>query len=410
MATSTATMKSNQFVWEGTDRKGNKTRGEMMGANPAIVKAQLRKQGIVPRVVKKKSKPLFGSGGGKIKPMDIAVFTRQLATMTKAGVPLIQAFDIVGEGIEKPAMATMVNQIKTDIASGNSMASSIAKHPRYFDDLFCSLINAGEQSGSLETMLDRVALYKEKVEALKAKIKKAMTYPIAVISVAVIVTGILLIFVVPEFAKTFQSFGSDLPAFTQWVVALSEFVQAKWWLILAIGIAIFFAIKEAKLRSKGVADWIDRFVLKIPIVGDIIYKSIIARFSRTLATTFAAGVPLVDALNSVAGATGNVVYSDAVIQIRDDVTTGTQLNQAIRATGLFPTMLLQMVSIGEESGALDDMLDKVANHYEAEVDNAVDSLTSLLEPMIMAVLGVLVGGLMVAMYLPIFTLGNVIGG
>ena len=410
MATSTAAIKSNQFVWEGTDRKGNKTRGEMMGANPAIVKAQLRKQGIVPKVVKKKSKPLFSSGGGKIKPMDIAIFTRQLATMTKAGVPLIQAFDIVGEGIEKPAMGTMVTQIKNDIASGNSMASSIAKHPRHFDDLFCSLIDAGEQSGSLETMLDRVAIYKEKVEALKAKIKKAMTYPIAVISVAVIVTGILLIFVVPEFANTFKSFGSDLPAFTQWVVALSEFVQAKWWLILAIGIAIFFTIKEAKLRSKKVADWIDKFVLKIPIVGDIIYKSIIARFSRTLATTFAAGVPLVDALNSVAGATGNVVYSDAVIQIRDDVTTGTQLNQAIRATGLFPTMLLQMVSIGEESGALDDMLDKVAIHYEAEVDNAVDSLTSLLEPMIMAVLGVLVGGLMVAMYLPIFTLGNVIGG
>ena len=409
MATSTA-VKSNQFVWEGTDRKGNKTRGEMMGANPAIVKAQLRKQGIAPKTVKKKSKPLFGTSGGKIKPMDIAIFTRQLATMTKAGVPLIQAFDIVSEGLEKPAMAELVTQIKNDIAAGNSMASSIAKHPRYFDDLFCSLIDAGEQSGSLETMLDRVAIYKEKTEALKAKIKKAMTYPIAVISVAVIVTGILLIFVVPEFAKTFQSFGSDLPAFTQFVVALSEFVQAKWWVILAIGIVSFFGFKEAKLRSKKVADYVDRLVLKIPIVGDIIFKAIIARFSRTLATTFAAGVPLVDALNSVAGATGNVVYHDAVIQIRDDVTTGTQLNHAIRATGLFPTMLLQMVSIGEESGALDDMLDKVANHYEAEVDNAVDSLTSLLEPMIMAVLGVLVGGLMVAMYLPIFTLGNVIGG
>ena len=250
MATSTAAIKSNQFVWEGTDRKGNKTRGEMMGANPAIVKAQLRKQGIVPKVVKKKSKPLFSSGGGKIKPMDIAIFTRQLATMTKAGVPLIQAFDIVGEGIEKPALATMVTQIKNDIASGNSMASSIAKHPRHFDDLFCSLIDAGEQSGSLETMLDRVAIYKEKVEALKAKIKKAMTYPIAVISVAVIVTGILLIFVVPEFANTFKSFGSDLPAFTQWVVALSEFVQAKWWLILAIGIAIFFTIKGSQATQQ----------------------------------------------------------------------------------------------------------------------------------------------------------------
>ena len=410
MASSTAVVKSNQFVWEGTDRKGNKTRGEMMGANPAIVKAQLRKQGIAPKSVKKKSKPLFGTKGGKIKPMDIAIFTRQLATMTKAGVPLIQAFDIVSEGLEKPAMSELVNQVKNDIASGNSMASAIAKHPRYFDDLFCSLIDAGEQSGSLETMLDRVAIYKEKVEALKAKIKKAMTYPIAVIAVAVVVTGILLIFVVPEFAKTFQSFGSDLPAFTQWVVALSEFVQAKWWVMIIAGIAIYFGVREAKLRNKKVADGIDKMMLKIPIVGDIIFKAIIARFSRTLATTFAAGVPLVDALNSVAGATGNVVYEQAVIQIRDDVTTGTQLNQAIRATGLFPTMLLQMVSIGEESGALDDMLDKVANHYEAEVDNAVDSLTSLLEPLIMSVLGVLVGGLMVAMYLPIFTLGNVIGG
>ena len=330
--------------------------------------------------------------------------------MMKAGVPLVQSFDIVAEGTEKPKMQALVNTIRNDVASGSGLAPSLAKHPRLFDELFCSLVASGEDSGTLEVMLDRVATYKEKTEALKAKIKKAMTYPIAVISVAVIVTGILLIFVVPEFANTFRSFGSDLPAFTQWVVALSEFVQAKWWLILGIGIAIFFAVKEAKLRSKKVADWIDRFVLKIPIVGDIIYKSIIARFSRTLATTFAAGVPLVDALNSVAGATGNVVYSDAVLQIRDDVTTGTQLNQAIRATGLFPTMLLQMVSIGEESGALDDMLDKVANHYEVEVDNAVDSLTSLLEPMIMAVLGVLVGGLMVAMYLPIFTLGNVIGG
>lgn len=410
MATSTAALKTNQFVWEGTDRKGNKTRGEMVGSNPAVVKAQLRKQGIVPKVVKKKTKPLFGSSGGKIKPMDVAIFTRQLATMTKAGVPLIQAFDIVGEGLEKPAMSELVTTVKNDIAAGNSMASAIAKHPRHFDALFCSLIDAGEQSGSLETMLDRVAIYKEKVEALKAKIKKAMTYPIAVITVAIIVTAILLIFVVPEFAKTFQSFGSDLPAFTQWVVALSEFVQAKWWMMLIGGVVIFFTVREAKLRYKRVADGIDKMVLKIPVVGDIIFKSIIARFARTLSTTFAAGVPLVDALNSVAGATGNVVYEDAVIQIRDEVTTGTQLNQAIRATGLFPTMLLQMVSIGEESGALDDMLDKVATHYEAEVDNAVDNLTSLLEPFIMAVLGVLVGGLMVAMYLPIFTLGNVIGG
>lgn len=409
MATSTA-IKTQPFIWVGTDRKGNKTSGEMQGVNPAIVKAQLRKQGIAPKMVKKKSKPLFNPNKKKIKPMDIAVLTRQLATMTKAGVPLIQSFDIVGEGLENPAMGALLSTIKTDVASGNSMASAIAKHPRYFDDLFCSLIDAGEQSGALETMLDRVATYKEKVEALKAKIKKAMTYPIAVVVVAIVVTAILLIFVVPEFAKTFQSFGSDLPAFTKMVVSLSEWVQSYWWIALAAIAATFVAVKEAKLRYKRVADSIDRAILKIPVIGDIIYKAIIARFSRTLSTTFAAGVPLVDALNSVAGATGNVVFEDAVLKIRDDVTTGTQLNLAIRSTTLFPTMLIQMVAIGEESGALDDMLDKVANHYEAEVDNAVDNLTSLLEPMIMAVLGTLVGGLMVAMYLPIFSLGNAIGG
>lgn len=409
MATSTAAVKSAPYVWQGTDAKGNKTTGELTGASPALVKAQLRKQGIVPKTVRKKSKPLFASKAKKIKSADITLFTRQMATMTKAGVPLVQSFDIVGEGLENPSMGELVDQIKNDVAAGNSMASAIAKHPRHFDDLFCSLISAGEESGSLEVMLDRVAIYKEKTEALKAKIKKAMTYPIAVIVVAIIVTSILLIFVVPEFAKTFQGFGSDLPAFTLAVVALSEFMQANWWkMALVLGAAIY-AIKEAKLRYQKVADSIDRAILKAPIVGDIVYKSIIARFARTLSTTFAAGVPLVDALNSVAGATGNVVYETAALRIRDDVTTGTQLNQAIRATELFPSMLLQMVAIGEESGALDDMLEKVATHYEAEVDNAVDNLTTLLEPMIMAVLGVLVGGLLIAMYLPIFTLGNVIG-
>jgi type IV pilus assembly protein PilC len=409
MATSSAAVKSAPYVWEGTDGKGKKTKGEMNGASPALVKAHLRKQGIVPKTVKKKTKPLFASKGQKIKPMDICIFTRQLATMTRAGVPLIQAFEIVGEGLENPSMAELVGEIKNEVASGTSMAISIGKHKRYFDNLFCSLIDAGEQSGSLEIMLDRVAIYKEKVEALKAKIKKAMTYPIAVIIVAIVVTSILLIFVVPQFAKTFQDFGSDLPAFTQAVVGLSEFMQANWWMML-IGLAgTLFAVKEAKLRYQQVADALDKAILKVPIVGDIIYKAIIARFSRTLSTTFAAGVPLVDALNSVAGATGNVVYENAVYRIRDDVTTGIQLNQAIRSTELFPSMLLQMVAIGEESGALDEMLDKVATHYEAEVDNAVDNLTSLLEPLIMSVLGVLVGGLMVAMYLPIFTLGNVIG-
>jgi len=409
MATTTAAVKTTPYVWEGTDAKGNKTTGEITGPNLALVKAQLRKQGIVPKTVKKKAKPLFASKGKKIKSADITLFTRQMATMTKAGVPLIQSFDIVGEGLENPSMAELVGEIKNDVAAGNSMASAISKHKRYFDDLFCSLIEAGEESGSLEVMLDRVAIYKEKMEALRAKIKKAMTYPIAVMVVAVIVTGILLVFVVPEFAKTFQNFGSDLPAFTQWVVGLSHFMQANWWIMAAaVGICIY-GIKEAKLRYRQVADGIDKAILKAPVVGDIIYKSIVARFARTLSTTFAAGVPLVDALNSVAGATGNVIYEDATIRIRDEVTTGTQLNQAIRQTELFPSMLLQMVAIGEESGALDDMLDKVATHYESEVDNAVDNLTALLEPMIMCVLGVLVGGLLIAMYLPIFTLGNVIG-
>lgn len=410
MATQTAAAKQTTFLWEGTDRKGSKSRGEVNSQNAAIARAQLRKQGIAVKTLKKKPKPLFGPRKKPIKPMDIAVFTRQLATMTKAGVPLIQSFDIVAEGLDNPSMRDLVLDIKNDIAGGTSMALSIAKYPRHFDDLFCSLIEAGEQSGALETMLDRVATYKEKTEALKAKIKKAMTYPVAVIVVAVVVTAILLIFVVPEFAKTFQSFGSDLPAFTQMVVSLSEFVQAYWWIMLGVIVGTIFGIREAKFRYPKVAEGIDKLALRAPVVSIIVYNSIVARFARTLATTFAAGVPLVDALNSVAGATGNIVYERAAKQIRDDVTTGTQLNASIRATGLFPSMLIQMVSIGEESGALDDMLDKVASHYETEVDNAVDNLTALLEPMIMAVLGVLVGGLMVAMYLPIFSIGNAIGG
>lgn len=409
MATEAA-LKSNTFVWEGTDRKGNKTKGEMSGQNPAIVKAQLRKQGITPKTVKKKSKPMFGGGKKAIKPADIAIFTRQLATMTKAGVPLIQSFDIVAEGLENPSMQELVNEIKNEVASGNSMATALTKHPRYFDDLFCALIDAGEQAGALETMLDRVATYKEKTEQLKAKIKKAMTYPIAVTVVAIVVTGILLIYVVPAFAKTFQGFGSDLPAFTLMVLNLSNFVQAYWYIIAGGLIGAVVGIKEARYRSPKFALAWDRMALKAPVAGDMVFKSVVARFARTLSTTFAAGVPLVDALNSVAGATGNGVYEAAVKQIRDDVTTGTQLNAAIRQTGLFPSMLIQMVSIGEESGALDEMLEKVATHYEEEVDNAVDNLTSLLEPMIMAVLGGLVGGLMIAMYLPIFSIGNAIGG
>lgn len=395
------------FVWQGTDKQGRKTRGEMTSSTPALVKAQLRKQGIAAKSVKRKPKPLFSSKKA-IKPADIAIFTRQMATMLKAGVPLVQSFDIVAEGAGNPTMTALVNDIRNDVAAGGGFAAACAKHPKYFDSLFCSLVDSGEQSGTLELMLDRVATYKEKTEALKAKIKKALTYPIAVIVVAIVVTAILLIKVVPQFAETFQSFGSDLPAFTKLVVSMSEWMQANWFILFgAIGLAVA-AFGQARRRSQAFSDWVDKISLKIPAIGDIVYNAVIARFSRTLATTFGAGVPLVDALNSVAGAAGNAVYNKAIIQIRDDVTTGQTLYSAIRFTNLFPTMLLQMVSIGEESGSLDEMLDKVATHYEEAVDNAVDSLTSLLEPFIMSVLGVLVGGLMIAMYLPIFMLGSAI--
>ncbi len=406
MATTTA--KTAIYTWKGIDKQGRTTSGEIAGTSQMMIKAQLRKQGITAKTVRKKPKPLFGSSGKKITPADVAIFTRQLATMMKAGVPLVQGFDIVAEGLENPSMRDLVMQIKNDVASGSGFAAAISKHPKYFDDLFCSLINSGEQSGTLETMLDRVATYKEKTEALKAKIKKALTYPIAVVVVAVIVTGILLVKVVPQFAETFSSFGADLPAFTLLVLHISEIVQ-EWWLIILIGmIAIVFVMKEAKQRSPKISYAFDQFILRAPVVGEIVYHSIMARFARTLSTTFAAGVPLVDALEAVAGTAGNQIYIDGINRIRDDVVSGTQLTSAIRATNLFPTMLLQMVSIGEESGALDDMLEKVATHYEDLVDNLVDSLTALLEPMIMSVLGVLVGGLMIAMYLPIFMLGSVV--
>ena len=406
MATSAA--RGNIFTWSGTDKTGRSAKGEIHATTTSMAKAQLRRQGIKPKTVRKKAKPLFGGGGKAIGAADICIFTRQLATMMKAGVPLVQSFDIVGEGLDKPKMRELVEEIKNDVASGNGLATSFAKHPRQFDELYCSLVGSGETSGTLEVMLDRVATYKEKTEQLKAKIKKAMTYPIAVVVVALVVTGILLIKVVPQFAETFRSFGSDLPSFTLFVLAISNFAQDWWYIIVIAIIASVFVFREAKVRSVAFAEGLDKVALKIPVVGDIVFNSVIARFSRTLATTFAAGVPLVEALESTAGAAGNAVYAKAIRQIRDDVTTGTTLYNAIKATGLFPNMLLQMVSIGEESGALDDMLDKVANHYEEAVDNAVDSLSSLMEPVIMSVLGVLVGGLMIAMYLPIFMLGSVI--
>ncbi|MBX8473374.1 type II secretion system F family protein [Pseudomonas cichorii] len=400
-------VKVTVYTWEGLDKKGLKMTGELSGHNPALIKAQLRKQGINPTKVRKKAVSLFGKGK-KIKPLDIAFFSRQMATMMKAGVPLLQAFDIISEGAENPNMRILVDSLKQEVSAGNSLATALRQKPEYFDDLYCNLVDAGEQAGALESLLDRVATYKEKTEALKSKIKKAMTYPIAVMFVAVIVSGILLIKVVPQFQSIFSSFGAELPAFTLMVIGLSEIVQQLWLAIIGLFIAGFFMFKRAYKQSQKFRDSIDRFLLKVPIIGPLIYKSSVARYARTLATTFAAGVPLVEALDSVAGATGNVVFKNAVNKIKQDVSTGMQLNFSMRSVSVFPSLAIQMTAIGEESGALDSMLDKVATYYEDEVDNMVDSLTSLMEPMIMAVLGVIVGGLVLAMYLPIFKLGNVV--
>lgn len=396
------------YLYKGKNKDGKPVQGEMSGANITIVKAQLRKQGVMASTVKKKPKPLF-KRSKPIKPSDIATFTRQMATMMKAGVPLVQSFEIVAEGMENENMKELVAQIHEDVSSGMGFAPALRKHPRYFDDLLCSLIEAGEQSGSLETMLDRVAIYKEKGEQLKRKIKKALTYPAAVIVVAVIVTAILLVKVVPVFAETFTGFGAELPAFTLLVLGFSEFAQT-WWLAFAIAmIGSVVVFREARLRSPAFSDLVDKLSLKIPVVGNIVYEAIMSRFARTLATTFAAGVPLIESLTSVAGSSGNAVFRDATLQVRDDVSTGLQLNTAMRSTGLFPSLIIQLTAIGEESGSLDEMMEKAAIHFEESVDHQVDNLTALLEPMIMAVLGVLVGGLLIAMYMPIFQLGNVVG-
>ena len=400
--------KLESYVWEGKDRRGNKSKGELTGSNLALVKAQLRKQGIVPDKVKKKPKPLFG-GSKRITPFDIAMLTRQLATMMKAGVPLVQSFDIVADGLENKGLQELVMSIRNDISSGTSFAGALRRHPRHFDDLYCNLVESGEKAGALESMLDRIATYLEKTEILKKKVKKAMTYPIAVIVVALIVTAILLVKVVPQFEALFQGFGADLPIFTQMVVNLSEWMQA-WWFVVLLGIAgTIFAFKEANRRSQKFSDAMDRVSLKLPVVGEILDKSAVAKFGRVLSTTFAAGVPLVDALDSVAGATGNAIYRDAIQKIKNDVSSGTQLQASMRQVDVFPVMAVQLTAIGEESGNLDEMLAKVADHYEAVVDDMVDNLTALMEPMIMAVLGVLVGGLIIAMYLPIFQMGSVVG-
>jgi type IV pilus assembly protein PilC len=403
----TKAVKVSVYAWEGVDKKGTKVTGEIKGHNQALVKAQLRKQGINPTKVRKKSISIFGKGK-KIKPLDIAFFSRQMATMMKAGVPLLQSFDIISEGHDNPNMRKLVEDVKQEVAAGHSFATALRQKPLYFDDLFCNLVDAGEQAGALESLLDRVATYKEKTESLKAKIKKAMTYPIAVVVVAVVVTGILLLKVVPQFQAIFAGFGAQLPAFTVMVIGLSQLVQDYWWILLA-GLALsMFAFRRAHRTSERFRNSLDKALLKVPIIGPLLYKSAVARYARTLSTTFAAGVPLVEALDSVAGATGNIVFKNAVNKIKQDVSTGMQLNFSMRSTGVFPMLAVQMTAIGEESGALDSMLDKVATYYEDEVDNMVDSLTALMEPMIMAVLGIIVGGLVIAMYLPIFQLGNAV--
>ncbi len=407
MAAKSATAEKVEFLYEGTNRGGGKVKGEIFALSDTMAKSELRKQGINPLKVKKKPKALFG-GMAKIEAADICIFARQMATMMQAGVPLVQSFEIIAQGSDNKTMQKMIMSIKTEVEGGVSMAEALAKQPLYFDALFVNLVHAGEQSGALETMLDKLAIYKEKTEALKAKVKKALFYPIAVLIVAFIVTLILLVFVVPQFEELFESFGADLPALTQFVIDLSEFMQ-QWWWAIAGGIGgTVYTILRIKKTSPKMQEAFDRMALKMPVIGDITTNSAIARFARTLETMSAAGVPLVEAMDSVAGATGNIIYYKASMKIKDEVSQGTQLQTSMRNTGLFPNMAIQMVSIGEEAGSLDSMLAKVADFYETAVDNAVDALTSLLEPIIMAVLGVLVGGLIIAMYLPIFKLGAVV--
>lgn len=403
-----AAVKASMFVWEGVDKHGKRIKGEMSGQNDALIKAQLRRQGVNPLKVKKKAKPLLGGGGGKITSKDITVFSRQLATMMSSGVPLVQSFEIVGRGHENKAMQEMILSIKSDVEAGGSLNEALGKHPRQFNELYINLVVAGEQAGILEEILHKLATYMEKTEALKSKIKGAMFYPIAVVVVAFVITCILMIFVIPQFQELFAGFGADLPALTQIVINMSKWFQANWFILIGGIIGVVIGIIQAMKRSVKFAHFVDRLLLKIPVLGDILNKSAIARFARTLSTMFAAGTPLVEAMTSVAGACGNIVYYEAVMKMRDEVSTGTQVQAAMRDAGVFPNMVIQMVAIGEESGALDTMLAKVADWYEQEVDDAVESLTSLLEPLIMAVLGVIIGGLVVAMYLPIFKMGQVV--
>ncbi|WP_131783008.1 type II secretion system F family protein [Legionella gresilensis] len=396
------------YRWEGVNRSGQKVSGLIESNSIAIAKASLRKQGIITNKVIKKRKSLFDKKNRKITTADITAFTRQLATMLNAGIPLIQSFDIIARGQTNQKVKTLIEEIKKDVESGLTLTEALKKHPKFFNELYYNLVDAGEKSGSLDIMLAKIATYKEKIERIKKKIKKALTYPIAVIVIAFLVTAALLIFVVPQFESLFKGFGADLPALTRGVISLSEFFQAYWYIIFGvIGIAIFAFIR-AKNTSPQFAHTIDRLMLKFPIIGTILQKAAIARFARTLSITFAAGLPLVDALRAVAGATGNILYAQATDKIREEVSNGQQIRVAMDNTHLFPSMVVQMIAIGEESGALEQMLSKVADFYEEEVDNAVDSLSSLIEPIIMSILGILVGGLVVAMYLPIFKLGSVV--
>lgn len=404
-----STMDLAPFVWEGTDKRGVKMKGEQLAKNANLLKAELRRQGITPKVVKAKSKPLFGQAGKPVSAKDIAFFSRQMATMMKSGVPIVSALEIIGGGHKNPRMKKMVDTIRTDIEGGSSLYEAISMHPVQFDELYRNLVRAGEGAGVLETVLDTIANYKENIEALKGKIKKALFYPTMVIAVALIVSGILLIFVVPQFEEVFAGFGAELPAFTQMIVSASRFMVAWWWLILMIIGGAIVGFVMAYKRSPKMQHTMDRLILKVPVIGQIMHNSSIARFARTTAVTFKAGVPLVEALGIVAGATGNKVYEEAVLRMRDDVSVGYPVNMAMKQVNIFPHMVVQMTAIGEEAGALDTMLFKVAEYFEQEVNNAVDSLSSLLEPMIMVFIGVVVGGMVIGMYLPIFKLGAVVG-
>lgn len=402
------TDKSALFVWQGINQQGARVQGDLRAASPVLARAELRRQGIKPLKVRKKRQPLFGAGKQRISAADISLFSRQLATMMSAGVPLVQSFEIVGGGHHNRSMQELLMRIKGDIESGTSMAAALRKHPACFDALVCNLVAAGEQAGVLDILLDKIATYKEKTESIKGKLKKAMFYPAAVITVAIIVTVVIMLFVIPQFKALFASFGADLPAFTLLVIALSDFLR-DYWLPMAFGVAaLVYALHAAFKRSPALRDWSGRAALRMPVIGPLLHKAAVARFARTLSTLFAAGVPLVDALDSVSGATGSVVYAKAVTTMRDEVATGQSLQLAMRQRDLFPHMLVQMTAIGEESGALDAMLGKVADAYEEQVDNAVEALSSLLEPLIMVVIGGLVGSLVVAMYLPIFKLAAVV--